>query len=105
MLYVASDQLSVAHEQDDLPSFVESIGYILGAASCCSDIDRPRILVATDRIKEIVEASAADETRTRVCDVAFHDGLAAGAKAVGSGELDRAQAGAALAVLERMIGR
>jgi hypothetical protein len=32
-------------------------------------------------------------------------GVAAGAKALGSGELDRAQAAAALAVLERMIGR
>jgi hypothetical protein len=105
MLYVASDQLSVAHERSDLPSFVESAGYILGAASCCSDIDRPRILVATDRIKEIVEASAADKTAIDTCDVAFREGLAAGAKAVGSGALDRAQAGAALAVLERMLGR
>jgi len=40
-----------------------------------------------------------------MCDVAFREGLAAGAKAVGSGALDRAQAGAALAVLERMLGR
>ena len=105
MLYLASDQLSVPHEHGDVPSFVESAGYILGAASCCSDIDSARILVATDRMKEIVEASAAKKAGAEMCDVAFREGMAAGAKAVGSGALDRAQAGAALAVLERMIGR
>jgi hypothetical protein len=105
MLYLASDQLMVPQEQGDLPSFVESAGYILGAASSCSDIDRPRVLVAIERIREIAEASAISTTAVHECDAAFRGGLAAGAKALGSGELDRAQAAAALAVLERMIGR
>jgi hypothetical protein len=105
MLYLASDQLMVPPDRGDLPSFIESAGYILGAASSCSDIERARIFVATERINEIVEASAIGKAAARQCDSAFRDGMAAGAKAIGSGELDRAQAGAALAVLERMIGR
>jgi hypothetical protein len=40
-----------------------------------------------------------------VCHIALRNGLAAEAKAVGSGKLDRAQAAVALAILERMIGR
>ena len=36
---------------------------------------------------------------------ALRDSLAAGAKAVDSSDLDRVKAGAALAVLERIIGR
>jgi hypothetical protein len=105
MLYVASDQLVDALEHDDLPLFVESAGYILGGAASCSNIDRTRILVATDRVKEISEVSEASKTTAHLCDIALRDGLAAGAKAVGSGKLDRAQAAAALAILERMIGR
>lgn len=103
MLYLASDQLLDEYRQGDLPSFAESAGYILGAAMCCSDIDRSRIFVATDRIKEIVAASSTDSMST-MCDAAFHEGFAAGAKAIGCGDLDRLQANAALSVLERMIG-
>ena len=105
MLYLASDQLTIPQGQGDLPSFAESAGYILGAAASCSDIDRTRIFEATERIREILEASAAGKSATKDCDTAFLEGLSAGAKAIGSGELDRARAGAALAVLERMIGR
>jgi hypothetical protein len=105
MLYLASDQLMVPSERGDLPSFIESAGYILGAASSCSDIERARIFIATERISEIIEASAIGPAATRECDTALRDGIAAGTKAIGSGELDRGQAGAALAVLERMIGR
>jgi len=96
MFYVDCDQLSGVH-CDEFPSFAEAAGYILGAASCCSDVERLRLLIAIDRVKEIVEASE--------CDVAFRAGLAAGAKALGAGALDRAQACAGLAMLERMIGR
>jgi len=96
MFYVHSEVLSGA-QSGEFPSFAEAAGYILGAASCCSDVERSRLLIAIDRVKEIVEASE--------CDVAFRAGLAAGAKALGTGALDRAQAGAGLAMLERMIGR
>jgi hypothetical protein len=94
--------LSDAHRQDDPPSFVASTAYILGAASSYSSIDRTRILVTTDRIKKLIEVSTAIKTE---CDAAFRDTLAAGEKANGSGELDRLQAGAALATLERMVRR
>ena len=93
---------SVVRPQSDMRAFLESAGYILGAASCCSDIDRPRILVAVHRIREILTA---DKHDAQSSDVAFSDGIAAGTKAVGSGALDRAQADSALAVLERIIGR
>jgi len=63
VLYVASDQLVDALEHDDLPLFVESAGYILGGAASCSNIDRTRILVATDRVKEISEVSEASKRR------------------------------------------
>ena len=105
MTYLTPARLSLAHEQSDLRAFVESAGYILGAASCCSDIDRPRILVATDRIKELVGVSAVENHDAQTYDIAFDEGIAAGTKALGSGELSRAQADTALAMLERMIGR
>jgi hypothetical protein len=105
MWYVASDQSSDSNEHEDLSSFVESAGYVLGAASCCTDIEHPRALIAADRISEIVEASGADTTAAQACDAAFREGLAAGAKAVRSGELDHNEIGAALASLEQVIGR
>lgn len=83
-------------------AFLESAGYILGAASCCSHIDRPRILVATHRIREIL---AADKRDVRSSDVAFNEGITAGTKAIDSGAADRVQADSALAALERIIGR
>jgi hypothetical protein len=104
MLYVASDS-EFTHEQGDLSSFVESAAYILGAAMYCSDIDRPRTLIAADRITEIVAASGADTSGAQACELAFREGLAAGAKAVGSSKLVQKEVGEALAALERLIGR
>jgi len=105
MTYLTPARLTLAHEYSDLRTFIESAGYILGAASCCSDIDRPRILVTTDRIKELIEVSTVEKHNGQMYDIAFNDGITAGTKALGSGELVRAQADTALAVLERIIGR
>ena len=102
MASLPSDPLTLVRPHSDMRAFLVSAGYILGAASCCSDIDRPRILVAADRVNEIV---AADKGDAQTCDIAFHEGVTAGTKAIGSGALDRAQADSALAVLERIIGR
>jgi hypothetical protein len=101
MLYLTSNPLDVPHEQGDVLPFVEAAGYILGAASCCSDIDRARILVAIQRVKEVLELSPAADTGVEMYDAAFHEGV----KAIGSGQLDRMQARNALSMLERMIGR
>jgi len=105
MTYLTPACLTLAHEYSDLRIFVESAGYILGAASCCSNIDRPRILVTTDRIKELVGVSAVENHDAQTYDIAFNEGITAGTKAIGSGELGRAEADTALAVLERIIGR
>jgi hypothetical protein len=104
MTYLIPAHLT-ADKHPDLRAFVESAGYILGAASCCSDIDRPRILVATDRIKELVRVSAVEKSDALTYGTAFAEGITAGTKALDSGELDRAQADTALAALERIIGR
>lgn len=102
MANLAPDPLTLGPPHSDMRAFLESAGYILGAASCCSDIARPRILVAADRVKEIL---AADKREAQTCGIAFHEGVTAGTKAIGSGALDRAQADSALAVLEQIIGR
>ena len=57
--------------------------------------------VAAHRIREIL---AADKRDAQTCDVAFNEGVTAGTKAIGSGAPDGAQADAALAALEQIIG-
>ncbi|HUH84590.1 MAG TPA: hypothetical protein VLX85_08255 [Stellaceae bacterium] len=94
--------LSAAHPESDMRAFLESAGYILGAASCCSEIDRPRIIVAAHRIREIVRAEKRDALDVND---AFSEGITAGTKAMGEGELDPAEADTALAALERLMGR
>lgn len=102
MTNLPSENAATLHPQSDIRAFLESAGYILGAASCCSEIDRPRIIVAAYRIREIV---AADKGDVHNADEAFSEGITAGTKAIGDGELDPAEADTALAALERIMGR
>ena len=102
MANLTSDPVRVAHPDSDIRAFLESAGYILGAASCCAEIDRPRILVAAYRIREML---AADKHEAQNADDAFSEGITAGTKAIGDGALDAAEAGTALAALERIMGR
>jgi hypothetical protein len=48
------------------------------------------VRLAIERIREIAGASATSPTAIQECDAAFLGGVAVGAKALGSGELDRA---------------
>lgn len=102
MASFTSDPVRGVHPDSDMRAFLESAGYILGAASCCAAIDRPRIIVAAYRIREML---AADKHEAQNADNAFSEGITAGTKAIGDGELDPAEAGTALAALERIIGR
>ncbi len=97
-----TDPVRGVHPDSDMRAFLKSAGYILGAASCCAAIDRPRIIVAAHRIREML---AADKREAQNADNAFSEGITAGTKAIGDGELDPAEAGTALAALERIIGR
>jgi hypothetical protein len=102
MANLSFDPLRVAHPDSDMRAFLESAGYILGAASCCAAIERPRIIVAAYRIREML---AADQREAQNAGDAFSEGITAGTKAIGDGELDPAEAGTALAALERIMGR
>ena len=102
MANLTSEPLRLARPDSDMRAFLESAGYILGAASCCAAIDRPRIIVAAHRIREML---VADQREAQNAGDAFSEGVTAGTKAMGDGDLDPAEAGTALAALERIMGR
>jgi len=102
MTNLPSEIATTLQPRSDMRAFLESAGYILGAASCCSEIDRPRIIVAAYRIREIV---AADKGDVQNADDIFSDGVCAGTRAIDEGALDPAEADTALSALERIMGR
>ena len=78
-------------------------GYVLGAALICPSIAEERILVAADRIVEMLRLY---NGRTRKhCVTAFREALADGRASIASGEIDETTAEKKLRTVERILGR
>jgi hypothetical protein len=87
----------------DVEALATACGYALGAALMCHSIAEERILVAGDRIVEMLQRF--DDATRKHCVAAFKVALADGKASIASGEVDESAAENTLCRVERMLGR
>jgi hypothetical protein len=88
---------------EDARALATTCGYVLGAALMCPSIADERILVAADRIIEMLRVF--DGRVRKDCAAAFKEALAKGKSSIASGEIDESTAEKTLRRVERMLGR
>src|SRR5712671_1509121 len=80
------------------------VGPIVGSASACRDIARPRIQVITDKFAAVIKEAATNEAERSDLTQSFDRSVAEGRSAVTTGRTDCRLADRQLADLERSIG-
>jgi branched-chain amino acid transport system substrate-binding protein len=80
------------------------VGPIVGSASACRDIARPRIQVITDKFAAVITEAATNEAERSDLTQSFDRSVAEGRSAVTNGRIDCRSADRQLADLERSIG-
>src|SRR6267142_491972 len=80
------------------------VGPIVGSASACRDIARPRIQVITDKFAAVIKEAATNEAERSDLTQSFDRSVAEGRSAVTTGRTDCRSADRQLADLERSIG-
>jgi branched-chain amino acid transport system substrate-binding protein len=80
------------------------VGPIVGSASACRDIARPRIQVITDKFAAVITEAATNEAERSDLTQSFDRSVAEGRSAVTTGRIDCRSADRQLTDLERSIG-
>ena len=81
----------------------QTVGMVVGAASCCEEVTEERINAVAVRLRELVAATADDDTDADLANEQFSAALEVGKTAVESGRIDPEQAEVALNELEQQL--
>ena len=97
------DARSDDDRSEDVEALATACGYALGAALMCHSIAEERILVAADRIVEMLRRF--DDGTRKHCVAVFKAALADGKASVDSGEIDESTTENTLRRIERLLGK
>jgi hypothetical protein len=81
----------------------QTLGIVVGAASCCEEVTEERVNAVAEKLKELVSATANDAADADAADEQFSAALEAGKAAVEIGRIDPEHAVAALTELEQQL--
>jgi hypothetical protein len=81
----------------------QTAGVVLGAASCCEQVTEERINAFVGKLRELVAATAEDDTDANLANEQFSAALEMGKTAVESGRIDPERAEVALNELEEKL--
>ena len=81
----------------------QTVGIIMGAASCCEQVTEERVNAVAVKLRELVAATADDDSDADLANEQFSAALEEGKTAVESGKIDPEQAEAALNELEQEL--
>jgi len=81
----------------------QTLGIVVGAASCCEQVTEERINAVTEKLRELLSATAGNEAEADAADGEFSAALEAGKAAVEIGRIDPEHAEAALIELEQQL--
>ena len=87
----------------DAQQIAQTVGMVVGAASCCEEVTEERINAVAVRLRELVAATADDDTDADLANEQFSAALEVGKTAVESGRIDPEQAEVALDDLEEEL--
>jgi hypothetical protein len=81
----------------------QTVGMIVGAACCCEQVTEERLNALAVKLRELVVATADDDTDADLANKQFSATLEVGRSAVESGRIDPEQAEGALSDLEEEL--
>ena len=87
----------------DAQQIAQTVGMVVGAASCCEEVTEERINAVAVGLRELVAATADDDTDADLANEQFSAALEVGKTAVESGRIDPEQAEVALNELEQQL--
>jgi hypothetical protein len=87
----------------DAQKIAQTVGMVVGAASCCEEVTEERINAVAVGLRELVAATADDDTDADLANEQFSAALEVGKTAVESGRIDPEQADVALNELEQQL--
>jgi hypothetical protein len=81
----------------------QTVGIVVGAASCCEQVTEERVNAVAVKLRELVAATADNDSDADLANEQFSAALEVGKTAVESGRIDPEQAEAALNELEQKL--
>ena len=87
----------------DAQQIAQTVGIVVGAASCCEQVTEERVNAVAVKLRELIAAAADDDSDADLANEQFSAALEAGRTAVESGRIDAEQAEVALNELEQKL--
>ena len=87
----------------DAQQIAQTVGIVVGAASCCEQVTEERVNAVAVKLRELVASAADDDSDADLANEQFSTALEEGKTAVESGRIDPEQAEAALNELEQKL--
>ena len=95
--------MSSGNRMTDAQQIAQTVGMVVGAASCCEEVTEERINAVAVKLRELVAATADDDMDADLANEQFSAALEVGKTAVESGRIDPEQAEVALNELEQQL--
>jgi hypothetical protein len=93
--------MSSENRMTDAMQIAQTVGVVVGAASCCEQVTEERVNAVAVKLHEFVAATADDGLDADLANEQFSAALEVGKTAVETGRIDPEQAEAALNELEQ----
>jgi hypothetical protein len=95
--------LSSRNRITDAQQIAQTVGIVVGAASCCEQVTEERVNAVAVKLRDLVAAAADDDLDADLANEQFSAALEEGKTAVENGRIDPEQAEAALNELELQL--
>ena len=92
--------MSSKNGMTEAQQIAQTAGIVVGAASCCEQVTEERINAVAVKLRELVAATADDDTDADLANEQFYAAIEVGKTAVESGRIDPERAEVALNELE-----
>jgi hypothetical protein len=87
----------------DAQQIAQTVGIVVGAASCCEQVTEERVNAVAIKLRELVAAAADDDSDADLANEQFSAALEEGKTAVQSGRIDPEHAEVALNEMEQKL--
>jgi len=95
--------MSSGNRMTDAQQIAQTVGMVVGAASCCEQVTEERVNAVAVQLRELVAAAADDDSDADLANEQFSAALEEGKTAVETGRIDPEQAEVALNELEQKL--
>jgi len=95
--------MSSKNRMTDAQQIAQTVGIVVGAASCCEQVTEERVNAVAVKLRDLVAMAADDDSDADLANEQFSAALEEGKTAVESGRIDPEQAEVALNELEQQL--